>query len=372
MQIRLAVDVASSYGRGVVLGVMRYARERGRWMLNLEDVSEPHKRFEGDVDGIIVQAATDQMIQEAVRRGVPAVNISAARRETGIPTVTLDNVAAGRVAATHLVERGFKQLAFIGLAGSWFSETRARGVEEVAANRGLAFTQHGNERVSDKSAGTRLLLEWVKSIPLPCGVVAANDVRARHFARSAQGLGLRVPEELAVVGIDNDEIECEIAGVPLSSVVVPTDKIGYEAAVMLEALMSGEAVPPIRLIPPGEVTIRQSSDIVAIDDPEVGASLRFIRDHATRGIVVDDVVDAASMARRTFEQRFRVATGRSVHEEIRRVQIERAKQLLKESDLPIASIATACGFSAAYYLSVTFRKQTGQTPREYRKQFELR
>ena len=181
-------------------------------------------------------------------------------------------------------------------------------------------------------------------------------------------MGLQVPDQVAVLGVDNDEINCELAGVQLSSIRLNTEEIGYTAADLLSKLIAGEPPPekPI-LIPPVEVITRRSSDVLALSDPEVAAVVRFIRDSGGRDINVDDLLKHTSLSRRSLEMRFRKALNRSPFQEIRRVQLERAQLLLARTDRPVREIADACGFKESRQLSIAFHERLGLTPRQYRR-----
>jgi LacI family transcriptional regulator len=215
--------------------------------------------------------------------------------------------------------------------------------------------------------------DWLLALPKPAAVFSSNDVPARHLAEMCRALGLLVPEEVALLGVDNDELECLLCHPPLSSVVNPAEQIGYEAARLLDRLMSGRQPPrrPIH-VPPTHVVTRQSTDIVAVADPDVSQAAAFIRDHAAENIGVADVVLALSMARRRLERRFRGCLGRTILDEIQRVRVERAKHLLAETDLPIPVVANRSGFSTPQRLAAVFRRATGQSPTAYRRQVRLR
>jgi LacI family transcriptional regulator len=181
--------------------------------------------------------------------------------------------------------------------------------------------------------------------------------------------GLRVPDEVAVVGVDNDDLFCGLARPSLSSIIVPAERIGFEAAAVLERLLAGAKAPRNpRLIPPAGVVTRQSSDVLAGGDPDVTAAVRFIRDHGHRPISVEDVLRAVPVSRRSLERRFRALLGRGLGEEIRRAHLQRAKDLLAATALSVTEVAGQAGFAGVHYLSRVFRQETGLTPTAYRRQ----
>jgi LacI family transcriptional regulator len=210
------------------------------------------------------------------------------------------------------------------------------------------------------------MAKWLRTLPRPVGLLAGNDLRAREVLDACQLAKLHSPEDVAVLGVNDDEIICEMANPPLSSVMHNGRRIGYEAAAMLHRLMQGKKVLTDVVVDPLGVKSRQSTDLLAIDDPEVAAAVRFIRENACKGIRVDDVLDHVPLSRRSLEKRFRQSLGRLPHAEIRRVQIERVKELLVSSDYKLERIAEITGFSTAQYLAGLFHRVVKMTPGAWR------
>lgn len=208
---------------------------------------------------------------------------------------------------------------------------------------------------------------WLQSLPRPVGLMACNDMRGQHVLDACLRVNIAVPEELAVIGVDDDSVLCNLCHPPLSSIVPNAQRVGYEAAALLDRMMSGQTPPtePL-LIPPMGVTIRQSTDVLAIDDPIVAAAVRFIRERACQGCGMKDLLRHVPMSRSLLERRFRQHLGRSPQAEIRAVQLKRVKQLLAESDLSLDQIAGLAGYAHPEYMSVVFKRETGQTPGQYR------
>jgi LacI family transcriptional regulator len=208
---------------------------------------------------------------------------------------------------------------------------------------------------------------WLKQLPKPVGLMGCYDIRAREVLDACMLAGLAVPDEVAVIGVDNDDLICELAEPRLSSVIPNAHRTGYEAAALLERMLAGERVPPgAYLIPPVGIVTRHSTDMLAVDDPHVAAALRFIRERACDGINVEDVVAAVPLSRRVLETRFKQLTSRTPHAEIQRVQIDRVKQLLTETELTLEAAAHRCGFRHSEYMSVVFKRITGMTPGRFR------
>jgi LacI family transcriptional regulator len=211
--------------------------------------------------------------------------------------------------------------------------------------------------------------QWLLALPRPVGVMACYDIRARHVLDACRRVGLAVPDQVAVIGVDNDEFLCDLSDPPLSSVAPDTRRTGYEAAALLDRLMSGrerrrgQAI----FVEPLGVVARRSTDVLALGDADVSAAVRFIREHACDGIAVKDLLAEVPLSRRVLEDRFRKLLGRTPHDEIARVRFERVRQLLRETRLPLAEIARRSGFRNAEYLATAFRRQLGTSPNAYRK-----
>ncbi|MFO0890335.1 MAG: substrate-binding domain-containing protein [Isosphaeraceae bacterium] len=282
------------------------------------------------------------------------------------------------MAAEHLLERGFRHHAYVGVDGRVWSQLRQEGF--VKRIREAGFEPHlyqpprsARDRVWGREQPS--LARWLRSLPKPIGLMACNDDRGREVLEACRAGGLRVPEDVAVVGVDDDELLCELADPPLSSVALNAEAGGYHVAALLDRLMRAHArgqsarIKPRRLLvePIGVVT-RRSTEILALEDPEVAAAIRFLHDHAAESIGVGDLVAHLMISRRSLEIRFRKATGRTIHEELLRVRLERAMRLLRETDLPIARVAAGSGFSRPSYLAQVFRQNLGVTPARYRSQ----
>jgi LacI family transcriptional regulator len=214
---------------------------------------------------------------------------------------------------------------------------------------------------------------WIEELPKPVGLMACNDIRAQQVLTTCRTIGVAVPDEVAVLGVDNDDVLCDLSDPPLSSVVPDTRKIGYEAASLLERMMGGEPAPePLTTIPPLGVVTRRSTDVLAIDDRAISSAVRFIREHACEGITVEDVLEELPYSRSVFERRFTKIFGRTPKAEILRTQLDRVKRLLAETDLPLKQIASKAGFQHPEYMSVAFKERTGQTPGQYRRASQQR
>jgi LacI family transcriptional regulator len=365
--VALIIESSIEYGRGVLRGIAAYLREHGPWSIFLEQrelgAALPKWIREWDGDGIITRSDDARI----VRSGLPAVGLyDRTEDRLRLPMILNDNLAVGRMGARHLADRGFRHLAYYGVRRERWSELRLAGAADVARTAKASFAVHasgGSWEVSQER-----LKRWLQSVPRPLGLVAANDLHGLRALDACRRAGLAVPEEVAVVGADDDAEVCELSDPPLSSVTFHPEKVGYEAAALLERLMAGRTPPPEPLlVPPLGVSSRQSSDILAIDDPDVAKAIHHIRRHAFEGITVEDVLKEVPLSRRALEHRFRRRLGRTPKEEIQRLRFEQARSLLATTDLPVARISDRLGFHQPSYLSAAFQREAGMTPSAYRR-----
>ena len=283
------------------------------------------------------------------------------------PRIESDHRGIGELGAEHLRERGFRHFAFCGFRNQSWSTERKEGFVHALRNYGFTCIIRESEKQVPWEVGQNRLGEWLLSLPRPVGLMAANDVRGQQVLDACKRVNLAVPEDVAVLGVDNDEILCNLCLPPLSSVAPNAELVGFEAAAMLDRLMAGGPSPKSRtLIKPKGVVTRQSTDILAIDDSEVAAVARFIREQACRGCSMGEVMRHTKLSRSLLERRFRRSLGHSPQAEIRAIQIKRVKEMLSGSDLSLADIAGIAGYRHPEYMSVVFKRETGQTPGEYR------
>ena len=358
-------------------GIVQHERSHRQWTTFLDDEALAAKDpafLRGEKwQGVISRHTTPALVKGCAQLGIPLVDLDDARPFPGVPKIRPNNTAIGHLAAEHFLERGFRHFAFCGFANEGWSCERRDGFGEALRLAGhrcdvLDLDYPGVITPDWNAAQTRLLAAWLRHLPRPCAVMACVDVRAFQVIAAAQHAGLHVPEEIALLGVNNDVMRCELSHPSLSSVALNAQQSGYQAAEVLDRMLRGEKLAhlDIRVDPIGVVT-RLSTDILAVGDKNVSAALSFIRAHACRGLSVDEVVAHASASRSQLEKKFRRFIGRSPQAEIRRVQLARVKELLSESDLPLKSIAGLTGFEHIEYLSVVFKRMTGESPGQYRK-----
>jgi LacI family transcriptional regulator len=270
-----------------------------------------------------------------------------------------------------LLEKGFQNYAFVGIHGRVWSERREHGFCQRIAKAGHSVAVYPAPRRTSRrrwGAEQKTLARWLQKLPQPLGLMAYNDDRGREVLAACREAQLRVPEEVAVIGVDNDSLLCDLAAPPLSSVALNAERGGYDAAALLDKMMSGKGRSPQRIVAePLYVIGRHSTDILALDDREIATAVRFIRDHAGQSIHIHDVAQHVGVSRRTLEVRFQKALGRSVHAEIQRMHLDKAKRILAETDWPITKVAAVAGYNDSSYLHQVFNRQVGMTPAKYRR-----
>jgi LacI family transcriptional regulator len=379
--VALIIETSTAYGRALIRGATKYIREAGPWTVyieqrSLQDSAPPWLKNWGG-DGIISRASTPRSARAILCAGIPTVDLNDQVKGLGLPQIHSDHEAIARLAAEHLLDRGFRHFAYFGFPV--FEWSVRRHVAFAACVRAAGCKFHENESTPRVSWGHQQsswegevdgAARWIKKLPKPLGVMAGNDPRGIQLLDACRRAGVAVPEEVAVVGVDNDELVCELAYPPLSSVIPDAARIGYEAAALLHRLIKGEPAPAaMQTVPPQGLAIRQSSDVTAIADPRLADAMRFIREHACDGIGVDDVLDHLAVSRSVLQRLFRKQFDRTILDSITDVRIARVKQLLTETDLPLADIARRAGFSYMEYLSTMFHRRTGWTPSAFRREF---
>ncbi len=372
----LIVETSSSYGRRLLRGITRYVRPRGPWSIFFQEsdlgAAPPEWLRSWRGDGAICRLLDQELAHHFRRAKVPVVNLNDVHGPWGLPRAQSDQLAIGRLAAEHLLERGFRHFAFCGFTGHGWSKGRNEGFAGTlrAAGRDCGFYESpwGGAAAPSWEEGQGEIGRWLRELPRPVGVMACNDVRGQQVLDACQRIGASVPDEVAVIGADDDELLCELCNPPLSSVVPNPERVGYEAAALLDQLMAGAKAPADELlIEPLGVTTRQSSDVLAVEDAHIAAAVRHIREHACLGLSVADLLKHVPVSRTTLEQQFRKYLGRSPQAEIRAVQLKRVKQLLAETDLPLSQIADLAGYKHPEYVNVVFKRETGETPGQYRR-----
>lgn len=374
--VALLIETSNGYSRGLLEGVIAYTKERANWSVHLTEQERgappPAWLKSWDGDGIIARIETDNIGRQLKKYGVPIVDLSAARHIKGVPWADTDDRAISQLAVEHFTERGFKHLAYCGDTGFEWSNKRYGHFQTLARTAGCNVYVHQSVARYDEAFNLatekRRIMEWLQQLPRPVAIMGCYDFKAQQVLDACRQLNIAVPAEVAVLGVDDDRLICELSEPTLSSIIPDTKRTGYEAADLLSRMMSGEVVAteqPLITQPLG-IRLRESTDTLAIEDDEVATALQYIRRHATSNIRVTDILRHVTLSRRALEHRFKKWIGHTPHEEIQRVRINRIKELLSETDLSIHQIAERTGYEYDEYMAAAFKRETGMTPTEFR------
>lgn len=380
-KIILLIETSRAFGRQLIIGIARYSRIRGPWSFYKEPIdlkSSVPKLTNWKPDGIIMR---DSLIsKELLKLNVPTIlAIHDSKYPEYLPVIKTDSETIGRLASEHLVSKGFKHFAYCGFDN--YDWSKGRGIWFKYFNEKAGFCTYIYEQkesiMKDWNKEQLYLSDWIQKLPKPVAIFACNDDRGQHILEVCKMLDLKVPRDVAVLGVDNDPMVCEISDPPLSSLALNVEVAGFEAAKLLDQMMnkqisSKEVYGKQILVTPSHVVQRQSTDILAVDDNEVAKALHFIRENAKKKIFVDDVVRATNLSRRALEIRFREILHRSIYDVIREVRIEFLSQLLIDTDLPIGEIASLFEFTDLEHVSRYFKKQKGMSLRQFRKIHHMR
>jgi LacI family transcriptional regulator len=376
-QVAVLVETEDSWGCSVIHGIADYSQDHGHWNLLIDPRDHEQRSLLPDQwsgDGIIARIGNRTQLDQIRNRSEPKINVDTVFEGLdGFYDVITDDEQRADLALAHLRDRGFEEFAYFAPPSLKYSTRRGEAFIAAVTKAGYRCREYKpGYRVGRKigwEEQQRRVSRWLKSLPRPVAIFTVDANRGRQLTEICYLSGIRVPDHVAILAGDTDELMCSVSTPPLSSIALAGRRIGYEAAALLDRLMQGEK--PSRKtykIPPQGVISRQSTDILAIDDESMVRALRFIQTHAFQDIVVKDILNEVPISRRSLEIQFQHYLGRSPAEEIRRVRLEKGKELLARSDFSIGEIAVACGFANTTRFGVAFRKRYGQTPLAYRKQ----
>lgn len=378
----LLIPSAREFDRGLRRGIVEYAQTYGPWTFHEEPPAylQPltaRQRLRSmrawQADGVIL---LQDRLAEVKALGIPmVVSIGTHRLGNEFHQIVGDNEGVGRMGAAHLFGLGLRHFAYCGLRGLEFSDERARGFTQAIQDAGYeahvysSATHHlGQSWYTEQQQ----LKRWLTSLPKPVGLMACNDDRARMLGQVCRAQKIRVPDAIAILGVDNDEQVCKGANPPLSSIALAVERAGYEAAALLHSLMKRRKRPAYGVtVHPTHVVSRQSTDTLAIDDPVVVSTIRFIRDNSNKDIRVPDLAHVSGISRRALQDRFKRYLGRTPMEEIHRCRVDRLARLLSATNMTVGEIAGACGFEMDAHVSRFFSRHAGVTPLEYRRQHRV-
>ncbi|UUO04381.1 substrate-binding domain-containing protein [Blastopirellula sp. J2-11] len=378
LRVALLIETSREYGRGLLRGISRFQREHGPWSIYFQPrgANEPVPTWLStwNGDGILARIEDRRMARAIQKTGVPAVDLRFAVPNLGMPGVGVDNLALVRLALDHFLDRGFTRFAFCGYPTGDFiwMDLRAKLFHDQVIQEGYrceVFQQNlktGKRLTWDQDQ--RQLIRWIRKLEKPVAIMACNDNRGQQLLDACRRADVDVPDNISVLGVDNDEFLCGLSTPPLSSIDINSERIGYYAAEVLQSMMNGDPAPSEPVLFPAEAVIaRTSTDSFAVEDEEFAAVLRYLRENACKGIRMADITKATGMERRTIERRMKATLGRSPKDELMRIKIEESRQLLARTDMSIKNIAQAAGFSNSRYFSRVFQTRVGTTPNAYRK-----
>lgn len=380
-QVAVLIETSRHYGREMLRGVMRYQQTHPGWKIYFEPRGYaelmPSWLSDWQGDGILARITSRKMGSLLLSKGIPVIDLRAAF-DFGLTSVSFHNDGFVRLALEHLQSRGLKQVAFCGIPSGqnhWIDDRQAE-FQRQATQAGLSihvYESKGGTLPNNQLTDERdRIARWIRWLPRPLGVLAFNDDRGLQVLDACRAIGVRVPEDVAVIGIDNDEFLGNLAQPPLTSVQANVREVGFCAAEQLQRLMTGKKASPEKLhVRSHSLIPRKSTEMLAFDDPEVKQAVLFIRAHACDPISIKHVLAQVPLARRRLEQRFQQVVGHTLHEEICRVRLERARQLLSETNLSVETVAHRVGIATGSHLCNSFKRRYGLTPGQLREQSSL-
>jgi len=383
IRVALMIETARGYGRGILRGIAKYVRRlHDPWEFyfnpgDFDQVLPKMKEWGGH--GIIARIQDEKTVWEIQKTGLPviALDLPQSLKEQEITLekfceVRSDSHTAAVLAADHFLERQFTRFAFVGNYGQIWSHLRQEFFQKYLGEKGFTVHTYPIPVRNKKQLRWELehtnLEQWLQTLPKPIGLLACNDQRGREVLEACQGAGISVPYEIAVMGIDNDELLCDLSNPSLTSVVMNTEQGGYQAAELLDQMMRGH-VPGKRVIivHPLRIELRRSTDVAAIDDRDMASVMQYIHQNVGTSISIDEIAKYVSLSKRTLQIRFKNTFGRTINYETRTVKLSHARKLLQETELSIPEIAELSGFGTSSYLIQCFRQHFSLTPSKYRR-----
>ncbi len=377
--VAVLIETSIAYGRGLLSGISRFHQEHGIWSIYFKPhdlgTSLPDWLSSWQGDGILARVTNRKTAQALIARDIPFIDLRGGSKDLGIPTFGPDNRQVSAMAFEHLRERGLRHFAFCGEAAgdNVYDDERKCTYQQIVEERGYDCHVFKNRRhpqgANDWEVEQQQFIEWLGTLPKPIGIMACHDDRGQKILDACRRGGLLVPDEIAVVGVDNDVYFSSLSIPSLSSVDIDSQSIGYEAASLLDSVMRGKKnfEQDMRFKPAGVVG-RQSTDVVACADHEIATAIRFIAEHACHRITVEDLAQHVTLSRTLLNRRFKQVVGRTPKAEIVRVQLEHAKRLLLNTDLPVSVVGDRVGFTETNFITV-FRRSVGQTPLAFRARY---
>ena len=371
-KIALLIETSTSYGRELIRGIAKYADLNTSWIFFNEPrgiMDKLPKLFKWKPDGIIMRDTPENM--KLLKLNIPTIiSIRYEKAVDGIPNIISDSNEIGKIATTYFRNKGFTQFAFCGFDDMPWSKERESAFSKEILSKEKLYVYKNEKSKFDYEQELMWLADWLKSLPKPIALLTCNDVKGAKIIEACKLAELKIPQEIAILGVNNDDMICEITSPPLSSISMDIKNAGYEAGKRLDKMIRENTKDNSQIIvKPQQIITRASTDIFAINDPMVAIALHYISQNAKINIQVDDVADYAGTNRRNLERRFRRILKRSVYEEIKRSKIETISKVLIESNISITEIAHNMGFSNNHHISRYFKSAKGISPLKFREQF---
>jgi len=386
--VLIFIENSRGYGRGLMRGMAKYSKVLGSWnfftkpefygqggtfeqLENFKDFLQ-HLNKTG-LDGIITRELPAPLMQYMVRLNIPTIVIPFMHEfpQNLTNRIVTNSEAIVEMVAGYYMEKGFQNFAFSGFDSMYWSQKRKTYFQNHLEEQGFSLNTYNTPKQIgryDWSDEKEELADWLRQLPKPTGILTCTDDRGQQLLEACRHANIKVPEEVSIVGIDNDHLVCDLSNTALSSVDLTTVQAGYEAATLLERMMEDEEISDYTItVQPKRVITRESSDILAINDAKVARAMEYIRENSRASIKVGDVVAATWSSRRVIELRFKKILGVTIAEEIRRQKIEKICELLTETEHPIKQIATLAGFETSKHIARYFAREKGMTLQEYRK-----
>jgi LacI family transcriptional regulator len=379
-RVALAFPVRVAHLHTVVNGIMQYAQQHGGWIFTTggeaQDLSvRSLKKWKGD--GVICGLPSEEDARAARRLGVPVVNFAGLLEKPSVPTVMMDQDAIGRLAADHLMMRGFRSFGFYGIHHTAYSQARRLSFKSTLESRGYSVDAYLSPNMLERKRPwddeIEKLTRWLKTLPTPIGIFAVTDARARMLADACQLSKRKIPRDVGILGVDNSPLDCEFGSPRLSSIECDWASLGFHAAQLLDRLMSGSPEPEkVALIAPSGVIPRESTDITIVDHPAVAKAVEFLKANLGQSFGVKAMVAAAGVSRRYLESAFAESLHRSPGDYIAEMRVDRAKQLLQSETITLTRVARECGFSDLRQFRRVFIKIAEMSPRQYQLKHQSR
>jgi len=373
--VLLLIDTARLYGRELINGISKYSRLHGPWAFHTNipfmGVNKTCRFLFDNIDGAIIYTPDPGIITQAIKFKIPAIVRGFDGHVKNVPNLVSDNNAIGRMAGDHFLKHCLNHFAFYGYPETLWSQEREAAFTNKITDAGFisqSYCQPSESKKLSPQHSIILLSHWIKQLPKPIGIFAANDDRGVDLINACRLANIKVPDDVSILGVGNEKIICELANPPLSSVATDFETAGYQSAELLEQMMKGEGHNCEEIVAkPINIIQRQSTDILAVNDEVIVAAIRFIRQNRSNPISVDDVLNEVAISRRHLDHKFKTTLGHSIHEEITRARIDRISQMLLETDHTISQIAFTLGFTTPDHIGRFFRRHKGVTPSAFRR-----